>query len=199
MSGSEPEHSKSATVLTDATSRARTEFSIEADEKLVTESTAGGRLQPVRDRGPFRGGRDQPLAKPSQVYADFRKRVDELYQCLGSLAEKEGETFEDDWAGAAAQVDVELDRLYDVNWGEKGALKKVVAVLIGIVRNAEWEPAHAKYLLAVAQELRVCWLVDHQLAVKVSEMAEAFGLDPFRGTVSKPKGHKRYKLVEIQE
>ncbi len=134
-------------------------------------------------------------------YAEFRRRVDALGQTVQLLVDLTPGQFESEWAGFAAQVDADLEELRRVEWAERKdpeALERIVVVVNGIVRNAEWTPEHGRYLQAVIQELQTCYFVDSALAVKMSRLAGDFGLDRFRGSVSDAEPVKHYKIVECE-
>ena len=130
------------------------------------------------------------------LHKEFRKRVESISHEAATLADLDEEAFSNSWAGASAQIDDDLERLYDMPWGDGDSLKKAIAVVQGIVGNAVWTKKHAKYVAAVAIELKAEYEPSRELAVKISRMATEFDLDRFRGTVTEAATRKTYMLVE---
>ena len=130
------------------------------------------------------------------LYKEFRKRVDSILREAASLADLDEEAFSNSWAGASAQVDDDLECLYDMSWGDGNSLKKAIAVVQGIVGNSVWTKNHAAYVVAVAIELKSDYQPNSEFAVKVSRMAAEYDLDRFRGTVTAGATRKKYRLIE---
>lgn len=91
-----------------------------------------------------------------------------------------------------------MQDLYDVVWGEKDALKRVVVKVEGQINNASWDHRHVGFLEDVFVALRHRYSINDTTVGEVAELVKDRGLPLFRGTLSADNLRKHFKLVEVE-
>ncbi len=160
----------------------------------LTQSDRGVRTNPTR------GSPKLPAVDgdPTQ-YKRFRTICDATLREVRRLKPPVGQTaLPDDWMTAAAEIEALVQDLYDVAWGEKDALKRVVLKVEGQINNAIWDHRHVGFLEDVFVTLRHRYSINDTTVGEVADLVKSHGLPLFRGTLSADDLRKQFKLVEVE-
>ena len=149
---------------------------------------------------PVRSSRKLPAVEgdPAQ-YKRFRTICDDLLREVQRLKPVANQTkLSDDWMTAAAEIEGMVEELYDVSWGKKEALKRVVVKVESQINNAVWDQRHVAFLEDVFVALRNRFSIDDTTVVEVADLVKSHKLPLFRGTLSADNLRKQFKLVEVE-
>jgi hypothetical protein len=124
----------------------------------------------------------QDLHAESQVVAKY---------LIGNMVAEEG-------AGAVAEIQSLLERLYDCRFGQGESLKSIVVLLQSQLNNANWTSPHVDLLRLTDDLLRTRNVPDDQTVAEVGDLIEECGLNPFRGSVADNGLVARYRIEKIE-
>ena len=139
-------------------------------------------------------------AMKQDEYRDFRGICDDLYEEVGQLRDYvlDGEVV-DEGLATVAEIENQLERLYDCEWGEDECLKRMVVAIQAQLSNTKWTATHVELLRTFVTFLRVRWLINEATVSECYDMIEEMGLDQFRGTLSGDDVVRRYVLQEVMD
>ncbi|MCU0703096.1 MAG: hypothetical protein MUF18_03800 [Fimbriiglobus sp.] len=173
-----------------------------ADHGSVKHASTGSLSHsPVESRGtPVQSSRKLPAVEGDPAHHKrFRSICDELLREVRRLKPGVGQTeLPDDWMTAAAEIEGLVEDLYDVTWGKKDALKRVVVKVESQINNAVWDQRHVAFLEDVFVALRNRFSIDDTTVVEVADLVKSHKLPLFRGTLSADNLRKQFKLVEVE-
>ena len=98
---------------------------------------------------------------------------------------------------AVVKVEELLERLFDCNWGQGDALKRIAVAIESQVKNAEWTERHVSFLEEFVGFMATRYMIDDSLVADCIETIKQHELNPFRGTIAETSGLKKYKIVEV--
>lgn len=131
-------------------------------------------------------------------YASYRRICDDLNSEVATLTDflVDG-TVTEEASGVVAEIESDLERLYDCHWGEGESLKRAVIAIQSQINNARWTAKHVDFLRSAVSFLRPRYLVNDLAVDELNQMIEQHGLDQFRGSVSDSEVATRYRIERI--
>lgn len=160
----------------------------------LTQSAGGLRTSPPRETQKLPAVDGDPA-----VWKRFRTTCDAILRELRRIKPAVGRTeLPDDWVTAAAEIEGLVQELYDISWGKKDALKRVVVKVESQINNAIWTHRHVGFLEDVFVALRNRYSVNDTTVREVAELVKSHDLPLFRGSLSADHLRKQFKLVEVE-
>ncbi len=160
----------------------------------LTQPAGGGRTIPARSSQKLPAVHGDPAQ-----YKRFRTICDAVLREVRRLKPAASQTtLPDDWMTAAAEIEALVQDLYDVAWGEKDALKRVVVKVESQINNAIWDHRHVGFLEDVFVSLQHRYSINDTTVGEVADLVKDRGLPLFRGTLSADNLRKHFKLVEVE-
>ena len=146
------------------------------------------------------GDKFAPPLPQREARNEYYRICDALKRELDEVDEfVSGGQLTDEGAGVVAEIEAQLEQLYDCQFGCGESLKAAVAAVQSQVNNAAWNVQHIRFLRNAVRYLRARSVIDAATVEEVNDLIEEHGLDVFRGTVSEPEVVRRYRIIEDSE